>query len=156
MAKKPQAATEQNTNRLTPINKITVKDVWGAKPKVSEIPEGQELALCRMAGFASGVKTGESTYGEWAALRGEFSARNASTGEIFASATCIVPGAMGDMLVKATRDALHEDADAKVKFSVDVSIKVSQRDPEKYEYVVRPVIENALAAPAVDLLMLED
>lgn len=155
MAKKEQTqSAAQQPGKLTPINKITVATVYG-KVSVKDIPEGGELKLCRMAGFANDVKQGESNYGPWQAMRGEFSARNDQTGEIFASATCIVPGAMGDMLVNATLAALGEDANARVKFSVDVSVRVSPRDANKYEYVVRPVIENALAAPAVDLLTME-
>lgn len=144
----------QSTGKITPIKKLTVATIYG-KVAVKDIPEGGELKLCRIAGFARGVKQGESNYGDWKALEGEFTARNEQTGEIFASAQAFVPGAMGDMLVQSMESALREDAAAQLKFSVDVAVIVSPRDPNKYEYKVRPVIENALAAPALELLQLE-
>ena len=169
--KNPQAEAPKGP-KLTPIRKITVKEVYGTIGQKSlpplrinlsdEKPEGDpnpspEMPIMRVSGYASGVKTGDSGYGEWAALTGEFVARNADTGEIFGARVVIVPGSMGDALVSATRQALVEDADAKVRFSVDVSVKRSAREPgRKYEYVVRPVIDALLSSPALELLGLEE
>jgi hypothetical protein len=38
---------------------------------------------------------------------------------------------------------------------VDISIKPSPKDAEKYEYIVRPVMENALGNEAMALLSYE-
>jgi hypothetical protein len=157
--------------KLTPVGKITVKTVFGVVPQKDlpplrvnlsdENPEGDanpnpEVKLCRIVGFASGVKRGDSSYGPWAALVGEFAATNAQTGEVFGSRTAIIPGPMGEALVTSTEQALQEDADSKVRFSCDVFVKRSARDPaRKYEYVVRPVIDAKLSSPAVELLGLE-
>lgn len=154
--------------KLTPIRKITVKEVHGIVALkdlpplrinvTNENPEGEpnadcEVRIARFAGYASGVKRGNGTYGEWAALVGEFAATSYATGEMFAAKHCIVPGAMGDALVTATENTLSENADAKVRFSVDVSVKRSARDPgKKYEFVVRPVIDSELSSPAMELL----
>jgi hypothetical protein len=167
--------------KLTPVGKITVKTVYGVVeqkklPPLSFVrmkdgqpeidPESQqplmdanptpEIRVCRIVGFASGVKRGDSSYGPWAALVGEFAATNAETGEIFASKTAIIPGPMGEALVTSTESVLQEDAEAKVKFSCDVFVKRSARDPNrKYEYIVRPVIDAKLSSPALELLALE-
>lgn len=155
MAKKESTqSAAPAAGKITPIKKLTVSTVFG-KVLTKDIPDGGELKLCRIAGFARNIKRGTSDYGDWAAAQGEFAGTNYKTGEIFASATAIIPGAMGDMLIQSLEAALTEDAAATLKFSVDIWAKVSPRDPNKYEYVVRPVIENALAAPALELLRLE-
>lgn len=158
--------------KLTPVGKITVKTVFGAvdmktlpplRINLSDAnPEGDpnpspEKRVCRIVGYAAGVKRGDSSYGEWAALVGEFAATNADTGEIFASKTAIIPGAMGEALVTTTEDRLKEDASSQVKFSCDVFVKRSSRQPaQKYEYVVRPVIDAKLSSPALELLSLSE
>lgn len=163
--------TKAAAGKLTPVGKITVKTVFGVIPQeklpplrvnVSDAnPEGDanphpEFKVCRIVGFASGVKRGDSSYGPWAALVGEFAATNFETGEIFASKTAIIPGPMGEALVTSTEGALQEDADSKVRFSCDVFAVRSARDPKrKYEYIVRPVIDAKLSSPALELLGLE-
>ena len=165
----PSSAPSQ---KLTPVAKITVKTVFGVIPQkdlpplrinLSDAnPEGDanpnpEFALCRVAGYVSGVKRGESSYGGWAALVGEFVATNRATGEIFGSKTAIIPGPMGEALISSTEKALMDDADSKVRFSVDISVRRSARDPgRKYEYIVRPVIDAKLSSPALELLGLEE
>lgn len=158
MAKK-QAASAQNTEQnaapkkgaVAAVRKITVASVFG-KVKVADIPEGEELELCRIAGVASGLESGESSYGPWTMLLGEFAATNRATGEIFAGVKAIVPGAMGEQLVLSMSNALVEDAGSKLKFSVDISAKVSPRDPNKYEYIVRPVLAPDVKNEAMALL----
>lgn len=157
--------------KLTPVGKITVKTVYGVIPQdklpplrvnVSDAnPEGDanpnpDFKVCRIVGFASGVKRGDSSYGPWAALVGEFAATNYETGEVFGSKTAIIPGPMGEALVTSTEQALLEDAESKVRFSCDVFVRRSARDPKrKYEYIVRPVIDAKLSSPALELLGLE-
>ena len=105
-----------------------------------------------MAGVASGIKSGESQYGEWEILLGEFAATNSQTGEIFAGGACAVPGAMGEMLLSQLKAALMEDAASKLRFSVDVFAVVSPRDENKYEYIVRPVLSPDVKNEAMVLL----
>lgn len=158
MAKK-QANTAQQTEQtaapkkgaVAAVRKITVASVYG-KVKVADIPEDEEIALCRMAGVASGVKSGESQYGEWEILLGEFAATNSQTGEIYAGGACAVPGAMGEVILSQLKSALMEDAASKLKFSVDIFAKVSPRDPNKYEYIVRPVLAPDVKNEAMSLL----
>lgn len=160
---KPKNETQTETQTATPTKtkvavakKVTVKDVFGPF-NVDKIPTGGELALCRLAGVARGVKSGMSQYGNWDCLVGDFAGTNKETGEITVASSCIVPGAMGDALVSALNAAQLEDAAAEVSFSVDVFAKVSARDDKKYEYIVRPVIQGtALENRAVAMLALEN
>lgn len=151
-------ATKKSTAKSTTekgghafLKKITVKEVYGV-PLLKDIPEGEMLPLIKVAGFAQGVKEGESTYGQWKALLGEFAAVNLKTGEIFHSPVAIVPSAFGEMLIQQTQAALHQDATSRVKFAVEIGVQISKRDPNKYEYVVTPVQEPDTVNPAVALL----
>lgn len=153
-AQQPETATgEPVTNKVTPLKKLTIKTVCGGV-KLKDIPDGEELLLARFAGVASGVDSGESTYGAWEMLSGEFAATSYLTGEIFVGKGCFVPAAMGEALIDSLKTAQSEDASAKLKFSVDISAVVSARDPNKYEYIVRPVIENDIKNEAMALLTL--
>ena len=150
--------------KLTPVGKLTVKTVCGPVD-VATLPPLEiddkpnpacEVRLCKLVGYASGIKEGATQYGPWQALVGEFAGTCFATGEVFAAKTCIVPGPMGGALIDGTTQALREDASAKVRFSVVVSVKRSAREPKsKYEYVVRPVIDSQLSSPALELLALE-
>lgn len=154
MAKKQassQSADSGPQSKLTPIGKITVASVYG-KPLTKNIPEDGELPLMKVAGYVTGVKHGESNYGPWAALTGQFAATNLETGEVFMSKTGIIPGTMGDALVDTVTEKLAEDAEAQVAFRVIVSCKVSPRDANKYEYIVRPELETEFKSPALALL----
>lgn len=157
MGKKTEQTSNEQTsakkNGLTPVNKITVATVCG-KIKVADLPpEGEEMVLCRIAGYATGTKTGTTQYGTWAAATGDFAATNMSTGEIFAAKTAIVPGAMGDMIIATLEEKLREDATQKLAFSCEIAVKRSPRNPdEKYEYIVRPIMETEFRSPAVALL----
>lgn len=133
------------------VRKLTVKGVYG-DVRVKDIPEGDELKICRMAGIAKAVDRGQSNYGDWEALVGDCAATNYTTGEIFVGSSCFVPGAMGPALCNALENAQREDATAVLKFAVDVSVKVSPRDGNKYEYIVRPVIESDVRNQAMLLL----
>lgn len=148
------AKPAKSAARITPLKKLTVKAICGGV-KLVDIPADGELMLCRMAGVAHATQSGESTYGVWEALVGEFAATSYITGEIFVGKHAFIPGAMGDALIGALNNAQLEDASASMKFSVDVSVVVSPRDPNKYEYMVRPVIESDVTNQAVALLGLD-
>lgn len=140
-------------SKITPIKKITVGTVFG-KIALRDIPENDELYLCRISGIAAGTEHGESNYGSWTALRGNMAATNVITGEIFMSTSAFIPSTMGDALAQSLESKLLEDASSTLTFAVDVSVIVSPRDANKYEYVVRPVIENEFTNPAIALLSL--
>ena len=152
---KPAETAAPKKGAVAAVRKITVASVYG-KVKVADIPDGEEIAICRMAGVASGIKSGESQYGEWEILLGEFAATNSQTGEIFAGGACAVPGAMGEMLLSQLKAALMEDAASKLRFSVDVFAVVSPRDENKYEYIVRPVLAPDVKNEAMALLEWSD
>jgi len=155
-AQKPQAEQTESKKASGPsvLKKVSVATVFG-QIKVKDIPEGEEMRIMRIAGIGKATDSGTSTYGDWRAIVGEIAATNYQTGEIFIGSSAFVPGAMGDALIDGLNSAQKEDAGATIKFSLDVSVKVSPRDENKYEYVVRPVIESDIKNEAMLLLSLE-
>lgn len=164
---KPAAPNIEKGAKLTPITKITVRDVCGT-PQTSKLPplkinisddnpDGEpnpeaELFVMKVAGYINGVKDGQGAYGPWKGLSGNFSAINMGTGEVFASKTCILPGPMNEALYDTASEKLAEDASTQIAFKVNVYVKRSARDKNKYEFIVRPVIETAFQSPSLALL----
>lgn len=131
--------------------KLSVATVYG-KIKLTDIPKDGSIHVMRIAGVASEIDAGESSYGAWACLKGDFAAINYTTGERFVGASAFVPGAMGEMLIEQVRSGLRDDVGFALKFSVDIFVVVSPRDANKYEYVVKPVIESTAGNQALLLL----
>jgi hypothetical protein len=130
-------ATQKKNQKAAPkvslVNKITVKDVCGGKvPRITE-----ETPLMRVIGFAQGLKTGESTFGEWVALLGQFKATNLMTGEIYSSAKCILP----DIAQEGIVAALQSGAAKTVEFALDI-IAIPAETPTGYQYVAQPLLDN--------------
>lgn len=151
---KTETGSEQpkQVGAITPLKKITIKTVCGT-PSIRDLPaDGSEVVCMKVAGYAAGTKQGETQYGTWNALLGEFAATNMGTGEVFMAKSCLLPDALGEALVDTVTAKLQDDASSKVAFRVMVSVKISQRDPNKYEYVTRPLMDVAFASPAMLLL----
>lgn len=150
----PQTETETKEVKKPSVvvaRKLSVATVFG-RVKIADIPDGGQIHVMRVAGVASDIDAGESAYGAWACLKGDFAAINYVTGERFVGASAFVPGAMGEMLIEQVRSGVRDDVGFALKFSVDVFVMVSPRDANKYEYVVKPVIESTAGNQALLLL----
>jgi len=130
----------------TPLNKISVKSVFGAVPvKPGTDEDGKHfvrleapIILMRVIGQASGYEIKTSEYGESLKFKGMFKAYNLDTGEIFSSAACFLPsiveGQLGEILAKMDGGA--------VEFAFDVGA-VPAGNAHGYEYRVQPLIAAA-------------
>jgi hypothetical protein len=80
------------------ITKITVKTVYGKIDREKLYQSGvSEIPIMRVGGTVTGLKSGNSDYGEFTKLTGTFQAINAATGEIFVSGVAILPNVVNDM-----------------------------------------------------------
>lgn len=113
------------------IKKITVKTVCG----VIKAPS-KDVNLMRVVGIATGVKSGESNYGPWQAMRGQFQATCLETGEIFRSGVCILPGVAQDLLIPQ----LYGTDTKGVEFGMEIGIRPSEV-PIGYEYTCNPLFQ---------------
>lgn len=115
------------------LKKITTKALCG---KIKAPAEGAGTVwLYTVYGIAHGVKTGESTYGLWEAVTGQFEAVT-EDGEAFASPVCFLPEPMQGVISAGVRNG---DA---VEFSVRIGVEESDTQTG-YEYVCAPKVEPA-------------
>ncbi len=119
---------------VTLIKKITVKTVCGSMKRPGE--NDPEHKLMMVVGVATGVKSGESNFGPWQALRGQFQATNMETGEIFRSGVCILPNIAQDLLLPQ----LFGEGVNGVEFGLEIGVRPSST-PIGYEYTCNPVFQ---------------
>ncbi len=129
------------------IKKVSASTVVGNTKvlrKFAESGDGKSVDIMRVVGVAIGVKSGMSPYGEWVALRGNFSAVNIDTGEEFRGSTLYVPDEITDMI------AAQLSATTSVEFGVIIGVKESDL-AIGYEYVVTPLMDTGEADPIAAL-----
>lgn len=121
------------------IKKITTKIIVGKKRE----PITGPTELYKAIGIARGVKTGESNYGSWIALRGEFEAKRTRDGAIFRAPLMILPEE-----VTARIHARLETGTSAVQFAITVSVAPRDASPGffyGYDYIVEPHAHEPLA-----------
>lgn len=125
---------------MSNIKKLSVKTVYGNidLEKLIKAPN-KELHVMRVMGLAVGVASGESTYGEWQSLRGQFEATNPETGEVSESSVLFLPDvALTPILVSLSRPEVKG-----VEFAIDISVHYAQsKKPggSPYEYSFRAIL----------------
>lgn len=121
------------------IKKISVKTVVGSMKSV--LAAGADGGgLMRVIGRVTSVKSGESTYGKWTGLLGQFEATNLLSGEVFESSVCLLP----DVILNKILVAL-EDVDT-LDFAADIGFRRTDdaRDGGSgYEYYATPLMDDA-------------
>lgn len=131
----------------TLIRKISAKSVCGKveKPKKAE-------PLFSVLGIASKTKTGNSDYGPWTALVGQFEATNFATGEVFVAPQCFLPEPLNSMLAESLNETDDEgkQVNNSVQFAIEVGIKPSDV-PIGYEYTTKEVVKADTADPLAAL-----
>lgn len=130
---------------MAQVKKLSVATVYG-KVDLKELiaAAGETLAVMRVIGSAVGVKEGESNFGHWRALMGQFRAVNAMSGEVFEAPILYLPEvALTPILV-----SLSQPGARAVEFAIDISVKyVNNNKPGgvPYEYTWTPLL-----APGAD------
>ncbi len=127
------------------IKKLSAKTVYG----VVKAPE-KAMALFTVIGIANGVKTGQSTYGEWVALTGQFEGQNLESGEAFMAPQAFLPEPINGLIAAKVRTPDENGQPVSVRFAVEVGIKPS-KSTLGYEYTVRELIDASENDPLADL-----
>lgn len=130
------------------IRKISSKTVLGGPP---EVPS-KATALYTVIGVATGVRIGQSAYGEFVALKGQFEATNIETGEAFTAPQCFLPEPLNGMIAAqlAMTDA-EGNANAKsARFAVEVGV-IPAKTVTGYEYTARELVDTTENDPLSDL-----
>lgn len=98
----------------------------------------EKIDLYTIYGSASDIISGESSYGPWDAIVGNFEACRIDNGQIFAGIKAFIPEPMGTLLVAKVKEL---DVGEKVEFALMISIKPADTKTG-YEYVCSPIIES--------------
>lgn len=126
------------------VKKVSAKTVVGANIKKLLDKSGENTPLYTVIGIATGIKTGISTYGDWACLTGQFRATNMITGELFQGSHMFLPDVAHDMAAVA----LSSDGVESIEIAFEIGAALTDaEDGAGYEYSVRPLIETQEADP---------
>lgn len=144
------------------VRKLTPGEVVGDKLK-KLVMEGTVKLPCdlfTLIGKASNLRDGESTFGPWTALLGEFEAMRTFDGsnKRVVSSQCFIPGPAGDLLIAAVRKFVQEEIPVTpeqfkktgktykvtgeiVEMALIIGAKVSDREGgAPYEFTVKPIV----------------
>jgi hypothetical protein len=136
--------------------KISVKTVLGnikdRIPTYVEDGKNPPTYLMRVVGMVTGIKTGNSTYGDWVGYTGSFQATDLATGEIYRGIMLHVPAALDGVLRPVAEKAASEGQTVNV--AVDIGAHAT-KSAVGYEYDVKPLIKMDVAADPLSLLVNE-
>ena len=129
------------------IRKISAKSICG---KITAPKKATPLYVC--LGIATKTKSGQSDFGEWTALVGQFEATNISDGVVSQAPQCFLPEPLNSMLAESLMELDDDDnrVNSSVQFAVEVGIKPSDV-PIGYEYTTKEIVEADTADPLAAL-----
>lgn len=142
MAEKKEPAKSTETE-IT--NKISAKRIMG---KLAA-PEKQ-TALYVVFGIADGLKAGESNYGPWEALTGQFEATVVSgenEGKRHYGTQLFLPKGAHDTVA----GRLRVEGNTSVEFAMEIGCKPAADAPKGYEFTFKPISKPGAADPLAAL-----
>lgn len=129
---------------MAQVKKLSVATVFGGiqRDTLKRILDGERIKVMMVYGMAVGVKTGQSTYGDWTALVGQFKAIHPETGEVSEAATLFLP----DVALIPIQVQLAANNNQAVSFAMEVyaSAAVNPKPGgSPYEYSFEHVLPPA-------------
>ena len=128
---------------MAQVKKLSVATVYGAIDlekliAASKVGDGS-MPLMQVIGNAIGQKTGQSSYGDWTALTGQFQATNLETGEVSEAAQLFLP----EVALIPLQVAMASPEARGVEFAITVSAKYAKSAKPggvPYEYTWTPLL----------------
>jgi hypothetical protein len=122
------------------VRKLSAKTVIG-NVKALAPKDGSTAPLFQVYGVGRKIVEGESTYGPWACIAGDFRAVRSSDGEVFAGSKVFLPEVAHDMAA----NALHSTDAESIELAFEIGVRATddERGGAGYEYTVKPLIEAA-------------
>lgn len=118
----------------------------GKKISALLLKDQDKVALGTIIGVAVGVLKGESDYGPWSALSGDFEATSYLTGESCRASKCFLPAG-----ADAPIEAVVGKGGAQVAFALAISIKRDEESNTGFSYVVTTVKDPSAVDPLAGL-----
>ena len=138
------------------LRKLTIKEAIGGKAELLRIAmlgregnssEGQPVKLLTIMGRVFSVKAGESDFGSFCKLVGEFEATNAQTGEVISEVSnCILPNFVGDGVASAIKNGASA-----VDFAIELSIRFKEDAATMYEFSADSLMPQVTANSVADI-----
>lgn len=126
----------------TIVRKLSVKSLVGnMKSIVKPMANGTEFSVVRVAGLAKGLKHGESNYGPWTSVIGDFVAEplvGEGVGKRVRAGTLFLPDVALNLIVPAV-DGLGKGES--VQFAFELTVIVNDDISGGYEYGAKTLIE---------------
>lgn len=113
--------------------KIGMNKFWNSKVESRNLKQGEERAICRVVGNATGVTRGTSQFGDYVGLTGMFEFTDLKTGEVTRSTTAYLPDVVMGFATP--------DQDEARKFAIDILAKFDEKSPVGFSYSFNPLIE---------------
>ena len=138
------------------LRKLTIKEAIGGKAELLRIAmlgregnayEGVPVKLLTIMGRVFSVKAGESDFGSFCKLVGEFEATNAQTGEVISEvSTAILPNFVGDGVASAIKNGAQA-----VDFAIELSIRFKEDAATMYEFSADSLMPQVTANSVQDI-----
>lgn len=140
--------SKNKTQKAKLVSKISTKTVCG-KIDVKELIEAGDdgVKLYNVVGVATGTKSGESTFGPWEALTGNFQATRESDGQTFVGGNLFLPSAAHNMV----SGQLTGEVGEQVEFAMQVSAVYDESAQCKYRFEIEPLLEPSNDSPLAKL-----
>jgi len=132
------------------VSKLSLKQIIGkVDVKALHAADG-EVELFNIGGTATGIKTGNTTFGEFTAFLGQFAAVRLTDGMVFRAGQLFLP-TVAENFVKPTVEAA---AGQPVEFGFIIGVKPLTKPSGElsYEYTVKPIVAPDTVDPLADML----
>lgn len=103
-----------------------------------ELTSGQ--GLYRAIGVVEGIRTGNSSFGDWVGFTGDFEMINMLNGEIYRGSQFFPDNTTTETI---KNKMVSIGAGETIEIALECAIDIDDKYPTGYAYVVRPIIENA-------------
>lgn len=123
------------------VKKLSMKVLLGGRPKIPE--NDTPVYLAKVIGIASGIQSGESNYGTWRALVGQFiaeaySVENPGSVVRFRTGKAFLPDVALDLIAPAVMNAGKGE---QIQFAFDIGVQKDDSSATGYVYVAKSLIE---------------
>ena len=131
------------------IKKLSAKVILGGRPDIPPKGDKEPKWLFEIVGICTGKETGQSDYGEWTAMTGNFQATLLAGGAEFRTEMrCFMPAVVqGPVLAKLGMDGVTS-----VSFGYRVGVLRDDDAATGYVYTAEPLSEVVVADPLGELL----
>lgn len=120
------------------LRKLTLTTMGFDQATITQLlGDSKAIDLARIVGQTTDAIPGQTPLGEYLKLKGEFKGINLHTGEIFDSATALLPNFIAEEIAHALKST------EQVTFGILVGVKANPKSVTKYEFTVRPLVQAA-------------